>query len=375
MKKYKIAIAAAGTAGHINPGIAIANKILEERDDVEIYFIGTERGLEVDLIPKAGFRLRTIEAYGFGFSLSLENFRRQYVNFFVSKKMAKKVLEEENTDLVIGTGGYITFSVGGAASKLNIPILLHESNAYPGLAIRTLNKKATKILTGFEKTKEYLKRKDNVVFVGNPINLKKKDVNREEVLDELALLNNKITILVFGGSQGAQRINNAVVPLIKEEYFKEKDVQLILATGKKNFEDIKEDLKEAGKHIEKIENVKILPYIYNMEGIMNSSDLGITRAGAMTVSELIEVELPTIFIPLPSQKANRQIDNARILESAGSAKIIKNEELDKESLKKVLDEILSDENNIKNMKDNLTKIKTENLATDKIYDIVKEYLK
>lgn len=374
MKKYKIAIAAAGTAGHINPGLAIANKIMEKRDDVEIYFIGTKRGLEVDLIPKAGFKLRTIEAYGFSISLSPENIRRQFVNFFKSKKEAKKVLKEENTDIVIATGGYITSAVGRAAISLKLPLIMHESNAYPGLAIRSLNKNASKILTGFEKTKEFFKYKDNVVFVGNPINLKKKDVNRKEVLENLGLSDSKKTILVFGGSQGAWRINDALVPLIKEGYFKEKDIQLILATGKKNFDGIKEDLKNSGKDIEKIENVKLLPYIYNMEEIMNSSDLGITRAGAMTVSEIIEVEIPTIFIPLPSQKANRQVDNAKILKEVGSAKIIENSNLTKDTLKSVLDEILNKDNKISEMKKNILKIKKENLATEKIYNIVKGYL-
>lgn len=370
-KKYKIAIAAAGTAGHINPGLAIAKKIMNERDDVSIYFIGTKRGLENDLIPKAGFKLRTIESYGFSVSPSPSNIKKQFINFFKSKKMAIKVLKEEETDMVIGTGGYITAAVGNAAYALKLPLFMHESNAFPGLAIRFLNKKATKILTGFEKTIDSFKYKDNVVYVGNPINLKRKDVDREKILNELGLDSNKKTLLVFGGSQGAKRINDAVVPLIKEGYFK--DLQLILASGMKNYDEIEEELKKAGKQIDKIENVKILPYIYNMEDIINSCDLGLTRAGAMTVSEILEVALPTIFIPLPSQKANRQIDNARALENIGGAKIIINEKLNSEVLKDTLNKILEDEKNIINMKKNILDIRKENKATENIYKNIEKY--
>lgn len=370
-KKYKIAIAAAGTAGHINPGLAIAKKIMSERDDVSIYFIGTKRGLENDLIPKAGFKLRIIEAYGFSVSPSPLNIKKQFVNFFKAKKMAIKVLKEEETDMVIATGGYITAAVGKAAYALKLPLFMHESNAFPGLAIRSLNKKATKILTGFEKTVDFFKYKDNVVYVGNPINLKRKDVDREKILDELGLLSDKKTLLVFGGSQGAKKINDAVVPLIKEGYFK--DLQLILASGKKNYDQIKEELKESGKHIDEIENVKILPYIYNMEDIINSCDLGLTRAGAMTVSEILEVALPTIFIPLPSQKANRQIDNARALESIGGAKIIINEDLNSEVLKDTLNKILKNKENIINMKNKILNIRKENKATENIYKNIEKY--
>ena len=374
MKKYTVAIAAAGTAGHVNPGIAIANKIKKKRDDVDIIFIGTERGIEGDLVEKAGYDLKLIKAYGFAISPTPVNIKRQFINLFLSKGMAKKVLKENNVDLVIGTGGYITYAVGRAAKSLNIPIVFHESNAYPGLAIRAQNKKANKILIGFENSKEFFKYQDNVKFVGNPISITKKEINKEEVFDKLGLLPNKKTILVFGGSQGARQINNAVVPLIIKDFFKNEDFQLIFATGKNNYEGIKENLKENGKHINNIENVKIFPYIYNMEEILNSVDIAVTRAGAITVSEILEVMLPTIFIPLPSQKANRQIDNAKLLEKNGGAEIILNEELNSEVLEQKLLFILNNEDKLSVMRKNIEANREENHALDKIYDEIKEYI-
>lgn len=366
-KKYKVAIAAAGTAGHINPGLAIAKQILKQRNDTEIFFIGTDRGLENELVPNAGLRLRKIEAYGFSITPTPENIRRQYINFFVSKKMAEKVLKEENVDIVIGTGGYITSAVGRAAIALNIPLFMHESNAYPGLAIRSLNKKATKILLGFEKSKEFFKYKDNVEYVGNPINLKRVSVDKKKVLESLGLVENKKTILVFGGSQGAKKINDAIVPLIKKGYFNE--FQLIFATGKNNYDGI---INEIG-NISKFKNIKILPYIYNMEEIINSCDIAITRAGAMTVSEILEVAIPTIFIPLPSQKANRQIDNAKTLENIGGAKIIKNEDLTADSLEEMLNYILKDNERLNIMKNNILNRHFENNSLEKIYENIEKY--
>jgi len=151
----KVIIACAGTGGHINPGIAIANEIMKNEKDSEILFIGTDRGLENDLVPRAGYELKKIGAYGFDRTISFDNFKKIFKTFY-SIKEAKKIIKEFKNDVVIGTGGYICVPVGMAAKAKKIPLILHESNAFPGLAVKILSSKADKILLGFEDAKTKL---------------------------------------------------------------------------------------------------------------------------------------------------------------------------------------------------------------------------
>ena len=175
----RVIIAAAGTGGHINPGIAIANKIKKEEPDSEIIFIGTDRGLENDLVPRAGYELKHINAYGFNRTISLENMKKIYQTFH-SIKEAKKIIEQFKPDVVIGTGGYICVSVGLAAKKLKIPIILHESNAFPGVAVKLLSKDAKKILLGFKEAKARLPKAKKVIVTGNPSKIKRTYISLEE---------------------------------------------------------------------------------------------------------------------------------------------------------------------------------------------------
>ena len=165
-------IAAAGTGGHINPGLAIANKIKEKEKNSEILFIGTNRGLENDLVPRAGYKLETINAHGLERKITIENFKNLYATYKSIEKK-KKIIKEFKPDILIGTGGYICVPTVIAAKKMNIPVILHESNAFPGIAVKLFKKKADKILVGFKEAKERLDNRENVIVTGNPIKLKK----------------------------------------------------------------------------------------------------------------------------------------------------------------------------------------------------------
>lgn len=164
----KVIIAAAGTAGHINPGIAIANKIKEEQKDSKIIFIGTTRGLENDLVPRAGYELKTIDAYGLSKKISVENFKKMYKTF-KGYGEAKKIIEEFKPDIVIGTGGYICGATISSANKLGIPTLIHESNAFPGKAVKLLAKRTDTVLVSFKDAIDRIKKAKNVVYTGTPI--------------------------------------------------------------------------------------------------------------------------------------------------------------------------------------------------------------
>lgn len=232
----KVIISAAGTAGHINPALAIANKIKEEDKDSDILFIGTDYGLENELVTKAGYNLKRINAYGFSKKITFENLKRIFQTITSIFKM-KKIIKEFGADIVIGTGGYICGPTFYAADSLKIPMLLHESNGYPGMAVKMFDGKA-KILLGFESAKKYLKHKENVVTVGNPTNIRKLELSKEErirIFKELGLNENIPTIVVTGGSQGARKLNESILELIKITKNKElgEKFQIIFATRKK----------------------------------------------------------------------------------------------------------------------------------------------
>lgn len=282
----KVIIAAAGTAGHINPGLAIANKIKENNQDAEIIFIGTNRGLENDLVPRSGYKLKTIEAYGFSKSISINNLKKM-IKTMKGFSQAKKIVEEFKPDIVIGTGGYICGAVITAAYKNKIPTLLHESNAYPGLAIRMLSKKVDTILVGFEEAKEKLNKAKNIVVTGTPTKIKGiklTDEQKKQMRLSLNLKDNLPIVLVFGGSQGARVINNAILDIIKNKKYSK--FQIVWAAGPEQYKIIKKNLEEENINIDNIEGAKIVPYIYNMEEVMNLADVIVSRSGAMTLTEI-----------------------------------------------------------------------------------------
>lgn len=370
----KVIIAAAGTAGHINPGIAIANKIKQEEKDSEIIFIGTTRGLENDLVPRAGYELKTIEAYGLSKKISIENIKKMYKTL-KGYGQAKKIIKEFKPDIVIGTGGYICGATISAAYSLKIPTMLHESNAFPGRAVKMLAKKTNTILVSFQDAIPRIKNAKNVVYTGTPVKITKKDYGIDEknrILKEIGLTQNKPIILVSGGSQGAQKINQAILEMIENK--KNKNYQVIWATGPKQYDRIKEKLEDSGININHVEGMKIMPYIYNMEEVMNVIDVSIGRAGAMTVTEIANLGKPSILVPLPNVSHNHQLYNAKVLESVGASKIILNEELTGEKLNQVIEEIILDKAKMQKMGENAQKVSAQKVE-EKIYQEIKNLLK
>ena len=363
-------IAAAGTGGHINPGIAIANKIKEKENNSEIIFIGTNRGLENDLVPRAGYELKTINAHGLERKLSIQNFKNLYETY-KSIGEAKKIIQNFKPDVLIGTGGYICVPTVIAAKKLGIPVVLHESNAFPGIAVKLFKKKANKILVGFKDAKERLGNRENVIVTGNPIKLKKQnytEIQKEKIKQELGLKIDKPVVLVFGGSQGAQSINRSLIEIIVNK--KNKNYQIMWAAGPEQYDKIKSKLNEVNINIDKIENAKIVPYIYNMEEVMNTADLVVCRSGAMTITEISVVGKPAIFIPFPFATENHQEYNARVLEKVGAAKIILDKDLNSEILGNTINRMVKDKEKLKQMGENARKVAIPDVE-NRIYDEIK----
>lgn len=370
----KVVIAAAGTAGHINPGIAIANKIKEEQKNAKIIFIGTTRGLENDLVPRAGFELKTIEAYGLSKKISIDN-AKKIMKTLKGFQEAKKILLEFKPDIVIGTGGYICGATISAASKLKIPTLLHESNAFPGKAVKMLAKKTDTILVSFEDAIARIKNAKRVVFTGTPVKMKKQEYTMNEktkIIKDMGLTQIKPIVLVFGGSQGALKINEAMIEIIKNKL--NKQYQMIWATGPKQYDVMKEKLENENININNIDGIKIVPYIYNMEEVMNVADVIVSRSGAMTITEISNLGKPSILIPLPNVSNDHQLYNAKVLADVKAATIILNNELEGQKLNNAIETITSNAKEMTQMGARAFKVSKSNVE-DNIYQEIQRLVK
>lgn len=370
----KVVIAAAGTAGHINPGLAIAKKIQEEEKDSQIIFIGTTRGLENDLVPRAGYELKTIEAYGLSKKISIENIKKM-IKTLKGFGEAKKILKEIKPDIVIGTGGYICGATISAAHSLKIPTLLHESNAFPGKAVKMLARKTDTILVSFEDAIGRIKNAKKIVYTGTPVKIKKQNYTLEqkkEIIKKVGLKEDMPIALVFGGSQGARRINQAIIEIIKTG--SNKNYQIIWATGPKQYDIIKKELENNNITINHIDNMKITPYIYNMEEIMNVVDVIVARSGAMTITEISKVGKPSILVPLPNVSHDHQLYNAKVLQNVGAADIILDNALNGEKLNTYIEKIVLDKHKCETMGKNALKVSIDDVE-NKIYTQIIETIK
>lgn len=329
-----------GTGGHVNPAIAIANTIKRNEPDSEILFVGTEKGIENKLTAAEGYPIRHVEIQGFKRSLSLKNIKAAYLAF-VSPKRAEKIVKEFKPDVVIGTGGYVCWPVLVAASRLGVPTAVHESNAYPGVAVRKLQPYVDRILLNFEESAEYLTAKDKIIHVGNPLRGSFGICDRDEARKKLGIPDKyKFFILSYGGSLGAEKVNEAVLDLM-DTYCKEHPEVLHLhATGAIELEAASKQFHEKG--LDKCENIKLVEYIYDMPLQMAAADIVISRAGAMTVSELAMLGKTSIMIPSPNVTNNHQYKNAKVIEDMGGCVLIEEKNLCDGRLKAEVTRLIGD---------------------------------
>lgn len=321
-----------------------------------------------------GYELKTIEAYGLSKKISIDNLKK-ICKTLKGYGEAKKIIKEFNPDIVIGTGGYICGATITAAHKFNIPTMLHESNAFPGKAVKMLAKKTDTILVSFEDAKSRIKNAKNIVFTGTPVKIKKKEYSEAEktkIIKNMGLNELKPIVLVFGGSQGAKRINEAIIEIIKNKM--NKNYQIMWATGPKQYDDVKEILEQNNININNIENIKIVPYIYNMEEVMNCVDIIVARSGAMTITEISNLGKPSILVPLPNVSHDHQLYNAKVLEKVDAARIILDKDMEGKKLNNTIEEIILNKSVINEMGQNSLKVSTTN-AEDKIYDEIKKLIK
>ena len=340
----RVLITGGGTGGHVNPALAIANTIKQNDPDAVIAYVGTKRGIENKLVPKAGYPMYYVDVKGIKRSLSPSNIKAAYLAL-TSPIKAKKIIREFKPDIVVGTGGYVSWPVVKAASQMGIPTALHESNAIAGVAVKMLQKSVDRIYLNFEKTGESLScDRAKLMKVGNPILGGFSSMTREEARAKLGIPDKyKYVILSYAGSMGAEKVNDAVLCLMREFTSKHPEVYHIHATGSIELELCTSQFKDMG--LDKCENIELCEYIYDMPVRMAAADITINRAGAMTISELAATGKCSIFIPSPNVAENHQYKNAKVLSDAGAAALFEEKELTDgaKPLIEVLEKLLSDE--------------------------------
>lgn len=323
----KILFAGGGTAGHINPAIAVAGYIKQKHPEAEIVFIGTKRGMESRLVPQAGYEFHTIDVEGFQRKLSLENIKRNVSavsKLLGASSAARKLLLSLKPDVVVGTGGYVSAPVLSQAAKLGIKCCIHEQNAFAGKTNKMLAPKVDAVMLAMPEAAKFIKPKNEPIIVGNPVRQSIIDMKKDEARKQLGL-DERPVILSFGGSLGARRINETVADVIAAHWQSGKYVHYH-ATGKYGTELMPALLKEKGVDMT-AENLRITEYIDNMDLLLAAADLVICRAGAITVSELAVQGKPAILIPSPNVAENHQFYNAMTLCSRDAAELIEEKDL------------------------------------------------
>ena len=313
----RILFAGGGTGGHLYPAIAIANRITEMlrgNGQIEIAFVGTKRGLEYRIKDELGYPLHLINMRGITRSLAFINLLVPFIIVGALWQSAR-LLKKFRPDLVVGTGGYVSWPILKMAATLGIITVLQEQNSYPGIATRSGVKRAKRIYLGFEDAKKYLPDNANTILTGNPVRSEIVRGSRQKAIEQFKLDTNKKTILVLGGSQGARAINNAVIKSLEAKNWGG-DVQLLWQTGKRDYTDVSAQVNKLHW------DGALFPFANNMQDIYAAADIVIARAGALTLAELIACRLPSILIPFPFAAGDHQKKNAESLSNRNAAVVI-----------------------------------------------------
>ena len=342
----RVLLTGGGTAGHINPALAIAELIRRNAPGAEIAFVGIRGGKEDDLIPREGYRLYYVKSKGIRRSFSPSAVASNVQALWLAAwsphaRSTRAVLDEFRPEIVIGTGGYACWPIMAAAARRGIPTALHESNALPGLAVRKLQKKVDRIWINFEGTAGLLDSAACVRRVGNPLRGGFGTIPRDAAREKLGLDPSEKLVLCFGGSLGAEPLNRAVIEAMRALAPKWGNVRFCLASGKRDYAAAGEVWRAAG--LDAVSNCMLSDYIYDMPLWMSAADLAVTRAGAMTLSELGRMSLPSVLIPSPHVADNHQYLNAKTFADAGAAVLVEEKELESGRLTAELDALLADD--------------------------------
>ena len=365
----KVLFTCGGTAGHINPAVALAG-MFRQRKNAEILFVGADGGMETRLVPREGYELKTVTISSFYRSLSgaaLKHNLTTLRNLSRSKGQARRILDEFRPDLVVGTGGYASYPVVREAARRGIPTAVHESNAQPGLTTKMLAKCVDKVLVGFEESRAHYPHPERVEVTGTPVRGEFFELTRAEARSKLGFQDDKPVVVTSWGSLGAQVMNEHMVDFVARECRDGAPFHHIYGVGKRYYPRVMEALKE--RKIELPPEVDIREYIYDMPVVMSAADLVLSRAGASTISELTATTHPAILVPSPNVTANHQEKNARVLSDRGAAVLMREGECSGDALYEAVTGLLSRPEELEQMRRQLREMAIGD-ANERIYDVL-----
>lgn len=355
-EKPKIIISGGGTGGHVFPAIAIADAIKEKRPEADILFVGAKGKLEMEKVPNAGYPIEGLWISGFYRSLTWRNLTFP-VKLMSSLLKSVRLVRRFRPDVAVGVGGYASGPLLAAASRMGVPALLQEQNSFPGITNKLLAGRAQRICVAYEGMERFFPP-GKLVFTGNPVRTSflTQPVEQEQAMAHFGLDPAKKTIFLFGGSLGAQRLNEAVAA--QAEVLREHSgVQLLWQVGKLYHE------RYQNSEAVQLPNVRLLPFVDRMDLAYAVADLVVCRAGALTISELSLLGKAALLVPSPNVAEDHQTKNARALVDKGAAAMV----TDREATEKLLPQaiaLLADEPRRSNMAENIKEMARPEAASD-----------
>ncbi len=341
----RVVVTGGGSGGHVYPAIAIADKFREKDPDGEILYVGYLDGFEKRVVPKAGYKMAEIDTRW----VDRSNIKEMGLTaYHVGRGIiqARNVLKKFKPDVIIGTGGFVCFPVIFSGHRLGIPCFIHEQNAFPGLANRQLEKYVRKIFLGFEEGGEYFADKSKLVTTGNPVRRSFYEIKKEEARKKLGFSEDDFIVLSFGGSLGAEAINDLALGLLEEMNGKSGQI-LIFGTGRWYYDDVMAELEKRG--ITPESNIHIMNYIDDIDNYICSSDLIISRSGALSVAETLVAGKPSILVPSPNVTGNHQFFNAKAVADKGGAILIEEKDADPELIRNKVKELMNEPSKLRDM--------------------------
>lgn len=371
----KVLLTGGGTGGHIYPALALKKRIEERYPGTEFLYIGTERGLESRIVPDSGVPFKAIKVEGFKRKLNLSGilYNLNTIKLFLSSiRKAKKIVRTFAPDIVIGTGGYVCAPVCYAAAKSKVPTIVHEQNSVAGITNKFLARYVDKIAVCFEEAANQFKGNEHkVVYTGNPRAQEVAGIEKTSILKQFDLDPEKETVLIFGGSRGAQRINQRFIESYQQ--LNNQNYQILYVTGEVHHEAILTQLKEKyGKTLETV-NIRVVPYIEKMPEVFASVSIVVGRSGATTLAELTSLGMPSILIPSPNVTEDHQTKNALSLVDHGAALMIRESELSNERFVKEIDQLMKDKGKREKMAECSKKLGKQK-ASDELIEVINQII-
>ena len=370
----KILFTCGGTAGHINPAIALARLFQARHQDCQVLFAGADNGMERTLVPHEGYELRTVHVNTIHRAWKWKDIKHNIMTVVTlpqARRQARAILDEFRPDLVVGTGGYASYPVVKEAARRGIPTAVHESNAVPGLTTKLLSKVADRVMVGFEDSRKHYPHPERVVVTGTPVRRDFFDHTRKEARQALGLTDDRPLVLSYWGSLGADVMNRYMADFLRAEAAEGFPFHHIHGAGR-NYQSLTAALSERG--VDLTGGAEVREYIYDMPLVMAAADLVVCRAGASTISELTAIARPCVLVPSPNVTNNHQEKNARVLEHHGAAVVLLEPELDGAALYREVKDLLADPEKRGAMSKALSELSVTD-AAEEIYQVLMSLMK